>query len=1010
VRVAALLDEAEGTAADMERKLYGSVDGQLAEVQATRDGMEAVLKGSVGSKLDQATLPAQKAFNKLRKSYDQKLSDAYTYAAHAGVVYPTMEDVVYGLQSGDYLGSVGIGGKPPSLTGGSGNDFLLNPNIPPPPTVPPIPPAPPPSCPEGSNLVTLPGGGWWCKPIETPPPGGTPPPPPPAPGFGQPPPGAMPPPPTLPPGGAPGFQQPPLPPGSEAPPCIPWNGLPDWPGWHPWDFAANPPPGNDPCQWANGCNLVPSFGQSRPFNFLGYTLLNPVTGATRDPVPSGWVAWCWKGSPDPTAFGSPGVTFYLPSGWYPVVWGYGAIFGVTSPGLKPASQNCFVPCTRQPPPTGTIPPPPPIPPPTPPPIKPPACDQCCCCPCQCDKPKPPPGPPVEQCALPPKLDCHAEAKAKHVPPLKGDDQCQKFQDAQDGFRDLELKLLDWFTIASQAADPGFWGSTPGKALQAVVGSGEPLIPGIVRRVAAWLQERIKDAANTIDCDVGTIVPVWVLQAVYQVITHYSGIQFGQLSTKLDQLSNFICQSKMPSGAEADRAWLANTIDFQTWQCWHKAAGDLLVEAQAAMRAGRTFASVQQSIRSYWRKLIDEKRFNDLMRQNGVTDQDERAELVNVERAWPAMTDVIRFMVRDVEDAQVVADAGLDTDFDLKWTGKAKEYGEGLGVDDELAKRYWRAHWKIPSFTMLSHMLHRLRPGDVEAGLEVTPEMVERALKQDDWAPAWVKRMMAVSYKPVTRIDARRMYQLHTIDEDQLAKYLQNDGYAQADAEALARYFKAQRDVTEAKASGLPSIRTAVNQYARGELTGTDLRMVADRLTVTEELADEVMEAATLARDTYQRTQEIKGIRKRYVACLLTQDDAHTLLAGAGVDADEVVALVEVWDYDRKCKGREFTASQLCQLRRDGLITAAQQVAALQEAGYSGYQARLMSAQCQRQIDEELAKQAAKEEAAAQRAAEKAAAARIRCKPAPCPPGRESIAEQQASAGAGANGSTSRPRG
>lgn len=969
------LDQVEDTAADTERKLYGSIDRQLGEASVTRKAVEAVLRGSVGSKLDQATQPAQRAFKKLQKQYDQKLSDAYTYGAHAGVIYPTMDDVVYGLQSGDLLGSVGI--VPRSGPGPSSTDQVI------PPAPVPAPHDGPPAgfrCPPDCIIAWDPlNGGWVCRNVQT---------------------GSL----CEPVSAAP----PPTPPAPAPVPIFPPDG-----GGHlvnqqdgvlcpnPGVFGGNvqlPPvrPGEHQCD--------PGFRMAQPFGKAQALTLTDPDGTVYAIEPWGTSSGVEGVTDDSLCFdfchiarpGVPGakeVRVVVPHGWRLFIrlcdsklW------------AMPAGRNGFVSFTQYRP-CGTPAPVPPAPVPAPAP-QPAPCVQCCCNPCQCDKPKPtdkPPDEPKEQCLPAPKLDCHAEAKPKEVPQFKGDEQCDKFQQAADAYRGLQLDLLDWFTVAQQAADPKMWSGNVGQAFQALFGAKETFIPGLLRRLTAWIKERLKDAHNAIDCDAQTLAPVWMVMTVYKIIKHWTGADFPQFTTKLEQLSNFVCQSKMPTGTAADRAWLADVIDFETWKCWHKAAGDIIPEAQQVVKSERTRLDAREAFQAWRREYIDQARRDKLVRADGVIEPQDQAELEKITRAWPTLTELLRWMVRDVFDKDVVQRFQLDTDFDKKYTEQAEKYGKGLGIDTDFARNAWRAHWKNPGHTQMFAAVQRFRPGEAPANLVTTEEDVRQALKQDDVMPFWVERLVALSYHVVTRIDARRMYDLHTISEEQLTSYLQDGGYRKEDAERLTSYYKVQRRIREAKQSGYPGLRTAVQQFARGELAADDLLTIAQKLSVSDDQVNEVIQSAKLARVTWQRTQEIQGIKKRYVACLIDESEAHSELASAGLDGDDVPDLVAVWDYARKCRTREFTAAQLCHLRKQNLLTAAAQISALQEAGYSSYQARLISASCAADIEEAMRKEAERRAKELERQREKEERERKKCKPKPCPPGRESIDELLASA-------------
>jgi SOS response regulatory protein OraA/RecX len=510
---------------------------------------------------------------------------------------------------------------------------------------------------------------------------------------------------------------------------------------------------------------------------------------------------------------------------------------------------------------------------------------------------------------------------------------------------LQRAEVDWGAwIGMQAAQMPANTATD-QWLQAVFGSKDQVLPALLKRFGKWASETIRKATQGVNCDRAALAPIATLSGLFKFIQRWLDCLPPQLIRELDQVSNTACQSLLPGVPEADRAFLGGTISHEKWLCLVKAAGAHPTEAQEVRDAERAKLNLRQAIFSMFRERIDQARFDKLATANGVITDQDKSELVNAEQWWPNHTDLVMWMGKDALDEDAVKTFGLDKDFEQKYGEQAKKLGDGAGVSKTFMRYAWRSHWRNIGVGQMLEAYRRLRPGEVPKEIEVSEKDIRQALSQQDIQPYWVERLIATGWRVVTREDAVKMYNLHQVDEDQLTKWLQDGGYKEADALALTDYYKAQRTLTEARNSGLPTIRMAVRRYARGELASAELDTVINAYTYYPEQPDQVRQAAKLARTMQNRTNVITAAKRRYTHGLIGVADAAAELAGAGVDADEIESLLETWDQVRKRKTKEATAAMLCQWRKDQLIGAGEQFSALIRLGYSQPDAENIVADC-----------------------------------------------------------------
>lgn len=520
-----------------------------------------------------------------------------------------------------------------------------------------------------------------------------------------------------------------------------------------------------------------------------------------------------------------------------------------------------------------------------------------------------------------------------------------------------------------------------------------VVNSTIKSVMDWAKGLIGKAVHGTNCDRGTLAPIAAILGGFQAVQKILGFIPHQTIKTLTQASNTACQSEIPGPSETDVAYLRGDIDKDTWECWHKANGDYLGPAKKVMESQRAKIDPTQIDWLYRRKLLTQAEYNKLMREAGVIFDEDKQNIHDYNTVFPSLSDNVRLMNRDVSDETNIDWRKTDAEFRDKYKDKIKDYFDALGVPEQLALYYWRAAKHIPSFTMLTEMFHRLQSDMTTADLHMTVNDFKRALMQDDWSPEWVDRMIAISYKPVTRTDAIRAFMIHASDDETLHKQFRALGYTDDDAEFFVKYHKANRQIQDRRRSGYPTLRTLANQFARCEITESSYRDTVAKIVLTEEQEKAAIESAQLSRETRQRQQSIKSIRRPYTLGILDDGEASQMLAQAGVDPSCVGGLIDNWKLDRLRRDKYLTADQLCGMRERGIIDAPTQLVSLVRAGWDRESAALIVSNCGAILSEKAARKAdtmARRAAADARRAQKEAE-RLRrlqeCGPAPCPANR-----------------------
>jgi len=258
----------------------------------------------------------------------------------------------------------------------------------------------------------------------------------------------------------------------------------------------------------------------------------------------------------------------------------------------------------------------------------------------------------------------------------------------------------------------------------------------------------------------------------------------------------------------------------------------------------------------------------------------RAKLLAIARRIPPISDMIRFAVREVYDPQARQRLGLDGDYPPAFTPEAALHG----MDEERARQYWAAHWRLPSAQQGYRMLWRG---------EISETELDELLKALDYPPLWRSRLANIARVVPGRVDIRRMFREDLIDEPQTVAAYERLGYAPADARTLTDFAIAEKQHAATRGALVPLYRRAVVASAHAEFLEFS----------------------------------IDGAR------------ARAELAAVGVPGSDVDAIVALWIRERAVRRTRLTAPQVKAVWKKGNMTEAEALDYLDALGYEPEDAR-----------------------------------------------------------------------
>lgn len=350
---------------------------------------------------------------------------------------------------------------------------------------------------------------------------------------------------------------------------------------------------------------------------------------------------------------------------------------------------------------------------------------------------------------------------------------------------LSAAIVSTIDVAEVAAMNGVQQYIPGYSLVAA-GFAAAKLPITIAQVAA----------DSIGSALGCSKPEWAnvfrTLASLSYVESKTGVDLSDQKLPFTYALNGMCQHKQLNERDALAAYMSNFVSKDTFGKLWKIAGYCPDAIAAAEHIGQTRPIPIQLAAMRRRLMIDPQEYHKGMRQLGYLSSDNNDNLFKLTEALPTLQDIIRFMVRDADDETIVAKFGMDSQFNDKFGKKLQQWAQWQGVPDDVARYAWRSHWTIPSPGQLFEFYHRLRYNEQFGKPGELLEDITAALIQQDILPHWIGAYLEVSFHPLTRVDARRGFELGSMDEKQLRASFLDQGYSDDNADILVTYGKRRR--------------------------------------------------------------------------------------------------------------------------------------------------------------------------------------------------------------------------
>lgn len=421
------------------------------------------------------------------------------------------------------------------------------------------------------------------------------------------------------------------------------------------------------------------------------------------------------------------------------------------------------------------------------------------------------------------------------------------------------------------------------------------------------------------------IPV-IIRGLLSAIQRWTGFDTSDIAVPYDLWYQWSCPFEIPSGPDVHALWSRKVITDEQAECLLRANGLLPGWQQLIHFAQRPWPPIDRVWFAKETGGMDEDEFRTMVGRAGYGEGTDLDRWVRTSQYQPTQTDLVTWMTRDVFDEETVDWKEADAEFKKKWAGKALQYGKATNVPDAVMRNNWRAHYRLPSPTQLYEMLHRLRKGRVDDKLVVEKQLLLDTLGQNDVHPAWRDRLAAISFRPLTRVDAQRAFRNGDLDYDGLFQAYLDLGYDHPSAGAMADFARANKERAYAN-------HRVIKLYRKGGLPRSRAEDLLKAEGVPVKVSSRELDFIDLEQKSKSKRACLAALRRRYRSGELREGDIPAAVGLLGYSTEEGVEIQTQWACEKESTDRVASAAKLCEFYQYGLLSPAQMLARLKGLGY-----------------------------------------------------------------------------
>ncbi len=347
-----------------------------------------------------------------------------------------------------------------------------------------------------------------------------------------------------------------------------------------------------------------------------------------------------------------------------------------------------------------------------------------------------------------------------------------------------------------------------------------------------------------------------------------------------------------------------------------------------------------------RGLISDSDFRAQQKMSRTGDK-TMAQIEDLTKYVPGVQDTIQFAVREAYRDDIAGKFGYDEDFpdstrietitkmnpdqydNLDGSDRLIAQALQIGLDPDILKRFWRAHWQLPSITAGLEMFHRLRP-EFNPGNPVDFETIKELLKIQDIAPFWQERILETSFNLPTRVDVRRMYVAGLLTQQEVYDLYQQRGYNPEWAEKLTQL--ADSDKLH---SGRDLSKTMIEKaYEEGIIKYQEALTLLIEMRYDTNEAEIIMDLIDRKLSNNELRDRLSLLKSQFIRGIIDEESYRSALDDLNILSDKRDLIILNAKRERLTKQKLASTTDLKTFFKKQLLSEAEIRTELVKSGYS----------------------------------------------------------------------------
>ncbi len=319
---------------------------------------------------------------------------------------------------------------------------------------------------------------------------------------------------------------------------------------------------------------------------------------------------------------------------------------------------------------------------------------------------------------------------------------------------------------------------------------------------------------------------------------------------------------------------------------------------------------------YLRGILTKDLMYERMRELGFTD----TRIKEISQAWeviPSPQDLFWMVGKEAFEPDMIQTIGLDDEFPVDQVHWLKKQG----ISEDWARKYWYAHWDEPSIGQGYEMLQRGVIGLNEL------DMLYRAV---EIPPYWRDKLTQIAYRPLSRVDVRRMHKIGVLSEEELIKAYTDLGYNRDNAIKMTQFTVLYNQST---GSGVTKSQI-LSSYKLGMINRTDAKDLLLSIDVGEDQSEFLLYHEDYKRDHELVEKQIKNIGDKYKLGIINIIEVRSQLGKLNLLSERVELLVETWDIDKFEDTKIPSKTDLDKFYRNKIINRDEYYLEMKKLGYT----------------------------------------------------------------------------